>query len=141
MCTRLLACQAIALCALSCCNAVDPKYAKNLTVYHINQINYTGLANMNSGDAAGDLFFFLRSATWPVECEKDPKSHNCFNPEVVATDLAATKEIIEVDSRYGAYAKCNTGPYCMCGRDPATCPAGKRPPVLARGVGVNQQHS
>jgi hypothetical protein len=47
-------------------NAIDPNYALNLTVYHINQLKFTGLTNMNSGDARGDLFFFLRSSSWPV---------------------------------------------------------------------------
>ena len=33
--------------------------AINMTVYRITPRNYTGLANMDSGDAAGDVYFGL----------------------------------------------------------------------------------
>jgi hypothetical protein len=39
---------------------------RNVTAYRITPRNYTGLDNMNSGDAAGDVFFKLFELALPV---------------------------------------------------------------------------
>jgi hypothetical protein len=82
----------------------------NLTLYHINELNYTGVTNMNTGDAAGDAFFDLRAMITPMAC-RDPTAHHygneCDNPEVFADNLGVTKVVIEVDSGFGTYAMCN----------------------------------
>jgi hypothetical protein len=63
-------------CAINCLAAtgalaaIDPQYAKNLTLYHVNEANYTkgDIVNMNTGDLAGDAVFALRSRYLPIEC-------------------------------------------------------------------------
>jgi hypothetical protein len=118
----------LVMCATGCFAAIDPKYAINLTLYHVNQVNYTrgDITNMNTGDLAGDAVFALRSRYLPIECAgwkpgPDPThTHpDCGNPEAAATDLAVTKMTVEVDSRFGSYGACNVhnGVYryvCAC---------------------------
>jgi len=45
----------------------------NLTVYRITPRNYTGVSNLDTGDAAGDAFFGLYEKSAPVVC-RDAKS-------------------------------------------------------------------
>lgn len=90
--------------------AVDPKYAVNLTMFHVNGANYSGIANMDTGDAAGDAFFALRSVYVPMECSDpnhSPFTPDCNNPEVVGEDLTVTEVVVTVDSRFGNYSACN----------------------------------
>ena len=47
--------------------------AVNLTVYRITPRNYTGVSNLDTGDAAGDAFFGLYEKSAPVVC-RDAKS-------------------------------------------------------------------
>ena len=90
---------------------------------------------MNTGDAEGDLYFDLRSVYTPLECahpspytavrvkqlSRQPRraalllltaplpvlQHDCDNIEVTAPDLAITKLVLEVDSRWSDYGRCN----------------------------------
>ena len=40
--------------------AVDPKYAQNITVFHVNEHKYGAIpVNMNTADAIGDVIFDL----------------------------------------------------------------------------------
>ena len=118
--------------------AIDPQYAANLTLYHVNEKNYTlgDITNMNTGDLAGDAVFALRSRYLPIECAgwvpgaPDPThTHiDCSNPEAASADLAVTKLVVEVDTRFGQYGMCNVhnGVYsCVCGTwgKPAPCGA------------------
>jgi hypothetical protein len=92
--------------------AIDPKYAKNYTVYHINPHHFGAVPlNMDVGDAGGDLFFDLHnSIIEPLQCPNGAASgHGCNNPEVVDPDLVVNKLTIEMDSRFSLYAKCNIG--------------------------------
>ena len=55
--------------------------------------NYSGIANMDTGDAEGDTFFALRSVYLPVECKSQDHHHfqgflNVFLPGVVVRILA-----------------------------------------------------
>lgn len=92
---------------------VDPKFATNLTVFHVNEFNYSGIANMDTGDNAGDAFFSLRSIYLPIECtnKSTNSSHHfagdCDNPEVVGSKLTVTEVVVTVDSRFGNYSECN----------------------------------
>lgn len=102
----------LALCVLAamlCCgSAIDPRYAMNITVYHVNPDTYPAApTNMNTADLRGDIFFDIRSICSPYECAADPDNHDCDNPEVTSKDLVITKLILEVDSRFGQYALCN----------------------------------
>mmetsp|Transcript_44727 Transcript_44727/g.87652 ORF Transcript_44727/g.87652 Transcript_44727/m.87652 type:complete len:295 (+) Transcript_44727:25-909(+) len=129
---------ALIFIAFAAANAPDPKYSQNITVFHVNEANYTGIANMDTGDAAGDAFFSLRSVYLPIECSNKSGGHHfggdCDNPEVVGSHLTVTEVVVEVDSRYGNYSECNVcrnstvpftrdvpctdGDYvCVCGKD------------------------
>jgi len=100
----------LVLSSLAIAGDVDPKHAKNLTFYHVNEPNYTGISNMDTGDARGDALFSLRSIYLPIECSDTTTKHfsgDCANPEVVGDKLTVTEVVVEVDSRFGNYSECN----------------------------------
>jgi hypothetical protein len=115
------------LLVADCRPMIDPAHAANITIYHVNRAQ-DGVPpiNMDTGDAAGDLYFDLRSVDIPMECahpsKKDAK--DCVNPEVVAEDLVITELKIEVDTRWGPYAQCN---FCVNNTDGHghTCKSGE----------------
>eukprot|EP01062_Namystynia_karyoxenos_P026325 TRINITY_DN20477_c0_g2_i1.p1 TRINITY_DN20477_c0_g2~~TRINITY_DN20477_c0_g2_i1.p1 ORF type:complete len:339 (+),score=82.73 TRINITY_DN20477_c0_g2_i1:79-1017(+) len=93
--------------------SIPAQYAVNLTVYHVNPRHLGPIPiNMDTGDAAGDMFFDLKD-TVPAQAEcqgtTSAHSHACTNQEVQAADLVYNKLTIEVDSRFGLYAMCNVG--------------------------------
>lgn len=93
--------------------AIDPRFAENITVYHVNPQQYGAKPiNMDTGDAPGDMFFdFHNVIILPLECPNGAKSgHGCTNPEAVSPDLVVNKVILEVDRRYSGYAKCELAP-------------------------------
>eukprot|EP00466_Bigelowiella_natans_P020594 jgi/Bigna1/87831/estExt_fgenesh1_pg.C_240198 len=101
---------------------IDPNYAVNLTLYHVNPANYSGIKNMNTADAIGDAFFDLQSRMSPLICANKSQHHwpgQCSNPEVIAKDLAITRVLVQVDSRYGPYGRCNI---CVDGTVPMSNP-------------------
>jgi hypothetical protein len=118
----------IVACVLAVVDAkarINPQYAKNITVYHVNRKNYSGTpVNMNTADLRGDMYFDMRTKGLALECgiwyNHSFWSHlDCDNDEVATPveDLAITKLILEVDSRSGSYADCNVenGVYsCSC---------------------------
>lgn len=103
---------------------IDPEFAVNLTVYHVNPAGAGVLPmNMDTADPSGGLYFWLTQFLLPLECSANPidwkSSFDCQNPEQVSTDLVVTKVDMLVDSRLSGYAACN-----LCeGVDPFT----KRP--------------
>eukprot|EP00041_Stephanoeca_diplocostata_P011875 m.197026 g.197026 ORF g.197026 m.197026 type:complete len:311 (-) comp18707_c0_seq3:271-1203(-) len=103
----------------------SPPNAVELDVYHVNPANYTGISNMNSGDAAGDAFFDLRSPALYYMCvlnrtnAKNYPPGFCDNPEVVAEDLAITQVSLAVDPQFAQYSACNV---CIDGHVPFTNP-------------------
>jgi hypothetical protein len=104
-----------------CTRGINPLYRQNITVFHVNPASY-GLVpiDMNTGDAAGDLFFWIKSVQTPLECAKNAsRAHSngfdCRNAEVTSPDLSITKLVLEVDNRYTSYSMCNI---CVNGRDP-----------------------
>lgn len=132
----------------------SPPNAVNLTLFHVNQANYSGITNMNTGDAAGDAFFDLKTPLSVASCANGSSSHHsghhgqCSNPEEFASNLIITKVIVEVNSDFGGYGECNvcenstvpmTDPpvpcedgtyHCRCGDlfgkdEPCTPPVGK----------------
>ena len=54
-------------------------------MYHVNQANFTGIANMDLGDAAGDALFDLRIPLQQYECMMQGGQSRwpsqCSNPE------------------------------------------------------------
>jgi len=105
---------------------IDPAHAQNITVYHVNPSAAGAIpVNMDTGDAAGDLFFdLIQVILYPLACPDGTASggHRCENPEA-SGDLSVTKLRLEVDSRFSGYAKCNV---CVNGTDERghRCPSG-----------------
>jgi len=86
-----------------------------VTIYHVNPSNYSaqGIAEMDTGNALGDFYFRTRSVLSPIECREDPRSHDCYNPEVTSEDLTVTKVTVDIGnaSEWSKdYARCNIGP-------------------------------
>jgi hypothetical protein len=91
------------------------EYSERITIYHVNPLSEGVIPlNMDSGDAAGDMFFDFRSKVLPFECRDNPLAPDCFNPEVVGEELVISKLVLEVDNRFGLYARCNM---CINGTD------------------------
>jgi hypothetical protein len=65
----------------------------------------TGIANKDTGDAQGDLFFTLLSATKASECDKPnpPPYAGCF----LAGDNIFERYRVQVDGGWGIYQECN----------------------------------
>ena len=102
--------------------ALDPRHAKNITVFHVNEHSFGAVpVNMDTGDATGDLFFDLFEVLiLPLKCQNRTHKHRfgpdpCANPEAVGPDLMVNKVTLEVDSRFSGYAACNV---CDGGHDP-----------------------
>ena len=50
-------------------NGIDPRYESPLTVYHLNPASAGAIPrNMDTGDALGDLYFYLGEFLLPIEC-------------------------------------------------------------------------
>lgn len=112
----------ICLLLLRLSSAIDPKYAKNITVFHVNEHKFGAIpVNMDTGDAVGDMFFdMLEVIAYPLVCENGTKPSRfgpnpCANPEAGGEDLMVNKLTLEVDSRFSGYAACNV---CVNGTDP-----------------------
>ena len=112
--------------------AVDPKYAQNITVFHVNEHKYGAIpVNMNTADAIGDVIFdLLEVLISPLTCANrmaNSSRHGgpdpCTNPEAMGTDLMVNKVTLEVDNRFSSYGACNVA---INGSDPfgRPCPTG-----------------
>jgi len=104
-------------CIASVVLAIDPKFAQNYTLYHVNPERFGAIpANMDTGDAAGDLYFDLREAI--LQPLLDPGSKN---PEITDPSLMVSKLVVEMDNRFSSYGACNVPPgpngtyHCGCG--------------------------
>lgn len=96
----------------------DPEHSKNMTLFHINPLNASLTpANMDLGDAMGDLFFDFTTLQSEIECQKKrpSKYSNCDNKEAFGPNLGVTMVTVEVDQRFGAYGACNI---CQNGTSP-----------------------
>ena len=83
--------------------SIDPAHATNITVYHVNPHKSGAIpVNMDTGNAAGDLFFDLFEVLIsPLACHQTQhKGHGCHNPEAVGKGLVVNKLTLEVDDRY-----------------------------------------
>lgn len=95
-------------------SAID--HAVNITVYHVVSASQGVIPkNMDTSSLNGDIFFDLRSITLPVECGSPyARAVDCENTEIASTDDVISKLVLEVDSRFGEYGKCNL---CTNGTD------------------------
>ena len=84
-------------------------------MYHVNPKRFGPIPiNMDTADAAGDLFFeMMESLIAPLECSdpaRDPRSHfACDNPEADDPTDVINKLTVEVTGGYSEYALCNIG--------------------------------
>ena len=75
----------------------------NITLYRITPKNVTGIQNKNTGDAPGDVSFFLGRKKLTQRCAQSPASFGCF----LDGNNIYGKFTVEVDGRYGPYFECN----------------------------------
>ena len=105
---RLGAVTAVAL--LSVLDATDAG-VHNITVYRITPRNYTGLTDLDTGDAAGDAFFGLYEKAAPALCRDESQASSllCNNDALLQIPgfNVYLKVIVEADDRFGEYSKCN----------------------------------
>eukprot|EP00730_Choanoeca_flexa_P001221 TRINITY_DN10536_c0_g2_i1.p2 TRINITY_DN10536_c0_g2~~TRINITY_DN10536_c0_g2_i1.p2 ORF type:complete len:289 (+),score=42.54 TRINITY_DN10536_c0_g2_i1:2059-2925(+) len=112
----------LAFLTVALAGGIDPRHAINITLYHINELEYPAddILNMDVADVFGDLYFDLRTRAIPYECAADPHSQDCTNPETVNTsNIGVTEVIVTVDNRFTNYSRCDidntTGKYaCVC---------------------------
>lgn len=76
-----------------------------MTLTRMTPRGINGIANKDTGDAAGDLFFTLVSATKASECNQPnpPPWAGCF----LNGDDVYIKSRVSIDGRYGIYQECN----------------------------------
>eukprot|EP00911_Craspedida_sp_UC1_P001778 UC1_evm3s1355 len=109
----------------------------NLTLVRMTPRHIRGLANKDTGDDAGDLFFSLLSAEKPSECIKPnpPPWAGCF----LDGDNVYVRSRVEVDGNWGIYQECNpasaplppkqanSGSFACCGQLNCTARGGLLP--------------
>mmetsp|Transcript_14092 Transcript_14092/g.21278 ORF Transcript_14092/g.21278 Transcript_14092/m.21278 type:complete len:352 (-) Transcript_14092:2167-3222(-) len=112
---------------------INPRFAKNITVYHVNSYSKGTIPlDMDVSDIGGEIFFDLRSVVLPIECGSEYAwSGDCENSELESDDLVITKLELEVDTRFGEYGRCNvcnasgidpfSGLHCTAGDYFCTC--------------------
>eukprot|EP00041_Stephanoeca_diplocostata_P023661 m.586547 g.586547 ORF g.586547 m.586547 type:complete len:188 (-) comp22345_c1_seq10:573-1136(-) len=76
---------------------------QNMTVYRMTPYNVTDLVDHNSGDAAGDMGFFLERYLAGNNCTPPYNTHNCFLED--HTVVGAFD--VQFDAQYGPYLHCN----------------------------------
>ena len=71
--------------------------SQNVTVYRITPANTTGIRNKNTGDAIGDVDFYLERKNLTQQCAKDPNSFGCF----LDGDNVYGQFTVEIDGQFG----------------------------------------
>eukprot|EP01043_Picozoa_sp_COSAG02_P090363 COSAG02_NODE_27219_length_614_cov_1.749515_1_plen_129_part_10 len=88
----------------------------NVTVYRLTPSNYTGLANLDSGDLAGDLGFGLWELLMPMMCREDPTAEvGCLRGtgrfiDAPGESLTYVRLSVEMNTLFTAYRPCNPDP-------------------------------
>eukprot|EP01065_Artemidia_motanka_P034293 TRINITY_DN4158_c0_g1_i1.p1 TRINITY_DN4158_c0_g1~~TRINITY_DN4158_c0_g1_i1.p1 ORF type:complete len:530 (+),score=122.62 TRINITY_DN4158_c0_g1_i1:55-1644(+) len=104
----------------------------NVTVFRLTPINYTGVTNMDTADAPGDVMFGLNQLLLPVLCRDSPSFLWCQNRQYLSggsAKMVYTQFTVNAEPRFGDYAACNpnrdTGIFgCQhWGADPAVVPS------------------
>ena len=95
------------------------KWWVDTTMYHINPLSYdpAELANKDTGDLAGDLFFDISTVTNLFACASAHRAPGviCNNKETTGHDIGVTKVTVTVDESWGPYGTCNI---CVNGSSP-----------------------
>eukprot|EP01060_Flectonema_neradi_P035187 TRINITY_DN63_c0_g1_i7.p1 TRINITY_DN63_c0_g1~~TRINITY_DN63_c0_g1_i7.p1 ORF type:complete len:531 (+),score=123.33 TRINITY_DN63_c0_g1_i7:59-1594(+) len=82
-------------------------------VYRVTPINYTGLVNMDSSDAAGDVMFGLNQLLLPFMCPLKPDFLWCQNRQYLSggsAHMVYSSFNLESKAVFGDYAACNPDP-------------------------------
>lgn len=83
-------------------------------MYRITPRNYTGLDNLDTGDAAGDAYFGLYELSTALLCKPGEGAFGvaCTNKGILQIPgfNVYTEFVVEADSRMGPYAECNPDP-------------------------------
>jgi hypothetical protein len=85
----------------------------NLTVYRTTPINYTGITNMDSGDAHGDAMFGLNQLLLPVICPHMPTFTWCANMQYLSggsAHMVYSEFVVSTKPHFGDYSACNPDP-------------------------------
>jgi hypothetical protein len=87
--------------------------------------NYTGVTNLDTGDAGGDAFFGLYELATPILCsgKNAMAGVTCTNVPILQIPgfNVYTENVVEVDTRFGDYSECNptnvtpSATYFSCG--------------------------
>jgi len=89
---------------------VHARELTNITIYRLTPKNYTGVTNMDTGDAAGDVMFGLNQLLLPQLCPANPDFTWCANRQYLSDGTAKmvyTEFVVEADARMGDYNACN----------------------------------
>jgi hypothetical protein len=76
---------------------------QNITLYRITPFNVSGIINKNTGDAPGDVGFYLERKNITQQCAKDPHSFGCF----LDGDNMYGQFTVELSGSWGPYEECN----------------------------------
>eukprot|EP00043_Microstomoeca_roanoka_P000128 m.26906 g.26906 ORF g.26906 m.26906 type:complete len:119 (+) comp10137_c0_seq3:103-459(+) len=82
---------------------IDPQYAINMTIYHVNELNFTKgtLVNMDTADVYGDLYFDIRAYVDPIACSVPvPVLPDCTNPEPIGCSSVSGRDGLILHSLY-----------------------------------------
>ena len=113
-------------CSFFNATAGETGQATNITLYRITPKNVTGIQNKNTGDAPGDVSFFLGRKNITQRCAQDQAAFGCFlegdnvygelvplrSPDADpdrshSLNPKAGKFTVEIDGKYGPYFECN----------------------------------
>eukprot|EP00658_Telonema_sp_P-2_P061336 TRINITY_DN50042_c0_g1_i1.p1 TRINITY_DN50042_c0_g1~~TRINITY_DN50042_c0_g1_i1.p1 ORF type:complete len:396 (-),score=75.78 TRINITY_DN50042_c0_g1_i1:425-1612(-) len=114
----------------------------NITIYRLTPMNYTGVTNMDTGDAAGDTMFGMNQLTLPQLCPSTPDFTWCANRQYLSgggAKMVYTEFVVEAEARFGQYNACNpdneTGIFSCISRQNGT----GVPPQCATGFSLESQ--
>jgi len=119
----------------------------NKTVWRWTPKNVTGIQNKDTGDAPGDISFFLSKKSLAQECARDPTGWGCF----LDGDNLYGRFIVEMDGQLGPYFECNPENVIEPGGLPwkprhwvdtqtFACGQGCLQPVRGEGCGTTHRH-
>lgn len=101
-------CTCSQFCAKTCAASTGTTVATE-TVYRLTPNNVTGIADKDSGTAAGDLGFYLHRYSAIAKCKPpmDANTNECF----LAYEPVIRRFEIEWDQAWGPYFRCNPMPF------------------------------
>jgi len=74
-----------------------------VTLYRITPPNVTGIKNKDTGDAHGDISFWLSKKNLTAQCARDPTGFGCF---LDGGNIYGRFEV-EISTQFGPYFECN----------------------------------